>query len=155
MALITEVHCLVEHCFADSDSADTCIICLIGIASYRPLGHVPLLSLQHFFQLITAARCLTATLCGCLSKHNMYSALMVSQDTCLAYRRCLETLFFMSRSWRRPDTCVSCLLVLARVLSFHVSSCLTSHDCVLAVYSLCISKCLFCTETLIHFLLKV
>jgi len=39
-------------------------------------------------------------------------------------------------------------LVLARVLSFHVSSCLMSCDCVLSVSLSGIAKCLLCAETL-------
>jgi len=38
--------------------------------------------------------------------------------------------------------------VSARVSSFHVSSCLVSHDCVLTVSLSGIAKCLFCAETL-------
>jgi len=49
----------------------------------------------------------------------------------------------MSRSWLSLDTCMPCL---GSVLSFRVSSCLMSHDCVLTV-SLS-GKCLFCAETL-------
>ena len=39
-------------------------------------------------------------------------------------------------------------LVLARVSSFHVPSCLVSHDCVLTVSLSGIAMCLFCAETL-------
>ena len=41
-------------------------------------------------------------------------------------------------------------LVLARVSSFHVSSCLMSHDCVFIVSlsGIATGKCLFCAETL-------
>jgi len=53
--------------------------------------------------------------------------------------------FFMSRSWLSLDTCMSCL---GSVSSFHVSSCLMSHDCVLTVSLSGIAKCLFCAETL-------
>ena len=52
---------------------------------------------------------------------------------------------FMSRSWLNLDNCMSCL---GSVLSFHVSSCLVSHDCVLTVSLSGIAKCLFCVETL-------
>ena len=55
-------------------------------------------------------------------------------------RDCLETLFFMSRSWLSLDTCMSCL---GSVSSFRVSSCLVSHDCVL---NMSLSG-LFCVET--------
>ena len=37
--------------------------------------------------------------------------------------------------------------VLARVLSFHVSSCLVSYDCVLTVSPSGLAKCLFGVET--------
>ena len=52
---------------------------------------------------------------------------------------------FMSRSWLSLDTCMSCL---GSVSSFHVSSCLMSHDCVLTVSLSDIAKCLFCVEIL-------
>jgi len=60
---------------------------------------------------------------------------------------CLETRtwFFMSQSWLSLDTCMSCF---GSVSSFHVSSCLTFHDCVLSVSLSGIAKCLFCAETL-------
>jgi len=51
----------------------------------------------------------------------------------------------MSQSWLCLDTCMSCL---GSVSSFHVSSCLMSHDCVLAVSLSGIAKCLFGAETL-------
>ena len=51
----------------------------------------------------------------------------------------------MSQSWLSLDTCMSCL---GTVLSFHVSSCLMSHDCVQIVSLSGIAKCLFCAVTL-------
>ena len=69
-----------------------------------------------------------------------------SSPTCLS-RDCLETWFFISRSWLSLDTRMSCL---GSVLSFRVSSCLMSHDCVLTVSlsTAGVVKCLFCAETL-------
>ena len=58
---------------------------------------------------------------------------------------CLKMWCFMSRSCLSLDTCMSCL---DSVLSFHVSSCLMSHDCVLTMSLSGIAKCLFCVETL-------
>jgi len=68
-------------------------------------------------------------------------AVTESQDTCLMIlsRDCLETWFFMSRFRLSINTCVSCL---GSVSSFHVSSCLTSHDYVLPVSLSCMAKCL-------------
>ena len=43
------------------------------------------------------------------------------------------------------DTCMSCL---GSVSSFHVSSCLMSHNNVLTVSLSGIAKCLFCAETM-------
>jgi len=60
-------------------------------------------------------------------------------------RNCLETWFFMARSWLSFDTCMSCL---GSKSSFDVSSCLMSHDCVLTVSLSGIAKYLFCAETL-------
>jgi len=51
----------------------------------------------------------------------------------------------MSRSCLSLDTCMSCL---GSVSSFHISSCLMSHDCVLTVSLSDIAKCLFRAETL-------
>ena len=62
---------------------------------------------------------------------------------------CLDTLlrhgFSLSRSWLSVDTCISCL---GSVSSFHVLSCLMSHDCVLTVSLAGIAECLFCAQTL-------
>jgi len=66
---------------------------------------------------------------------------MESQDTCLVSRRGFSCFVLGSVS-----TLVC--LVLAHVSSFHVSSCLISHDWVLTVSLSGIAKCLFCSETL-------
>jgi len=63
---------------------------------------------------------------------------------------CLESISRRSFSclalkWLSFDTCMSCL---GSVSSFHVSSGLTSHDCVLTVSLSGRAKCLFCAETL-------
>ena len=62
---------------------------------------------------------------------------------------CIETVSrhgsFMSRSSLSLYICMSCLV---SVPSFHVSSCLVSHDCVLTVSLSGIAMCLFCAETL-------
>ena len=63
------------------------------------------------------------------------------------YASCLETL-----SLEREFSCAGLwsvsTLVIGSVSSFHVSSCLISHDCVLTVSLSGIAKCLFCVETL-------
>jgi len=65
-------------------------------------------------------------------------------ETCVLSRECLKTWFFMSWFWLSLDTCMSCL---GSVLSFHISSCLKSHDCVLPVSLSGIARCLLCAET--------
>ena len=71
------------------------------------------------------------------------SAVMESRDTCLVSRLSRDVVLHVSVLAQSRH-----LYVLARVSSFHVSSCLMSHDCVLTVSLSGIAKCfILCWHT--------
>ena len=84
-------------------------------------------------------------------KHNLldrYASITESWEMCLVSRMSWDVVFHVQVLAQSRHLHV---FVLARVLSFRVSSCLTSHDCVLTMSLSGIAKCLFCAETLAVF----